>query len=373
MSQLEQFMTSGDLPPSRHSAPGLRIVLGIVVVLVVGALVALGFIVLRGSQGADDYAGSGTGSVSVVIKSGSTLTQMGQVLAKADVVKSSAAFVAAAAGNPRSSSIGPGKYTMRAQMSGASAVDLMLDPASHAGSRLVLPEGLRLTQTVQAASEASGIASKEFTAVLENPKNLGLPTWAKNRPEGFLFPATYALTGEDTATSLLTSFVKRFNQASAGLNLEANAAKIGRTPYQVLKVASLLQAEGSPADFAKVARVIYNRLDKGMPLQLDSTVSYALGKIDIQLNAQELKTDSPYNTYINTGLPPTPINSPGEDAIKAALNPEQGDWLYFVTVDPVTRETKFTSSYQKFLKFKAQFQANLDAQKGSATASPNAS
>jgi UPF0755 protein len=108
-------------------------------------------------------------------------------------------------------------------------------------------------------------------------------------------------------------------------------------------------------------------------LQLDSTVSYALGKTDIQLNEQELKTDSPYNTYLNTGLPPTPINSPGEEAIKAALNPAEGDWLYFVTVDPTTHDTRFTSSYQKFLKLKAQFQANLDAQKGSAAPSPNAS
>ncbi len=373
MSQLEQFMTSGDLPPSRHSSSGLRVVLGIVVVLVVGALVALGFVVLRGSQGVDDYAGDGTGSVTVVITSGSTLTQMGQLLAKADVVKSSAAFVAAASGNPKSTSIGPGKYTLRAQMSGASAVELMLDPASHAGSRLVLPEGLRLTQTVQAASEASGLAAKEFTAVLKDPKDLGLPAWAKNRPEGFLFPATYSLTGDETATSLLTSLVSRFKQASTSLNLEAGAADIGRTPYQVLKVASLVQAEGTPADFGKVARVIYNRLDKDMPLQLDSTVSYALGKTDIQLNEEELKTDSPYNTYINTGLPPTPINSPGEEAIMAALNPEQGDWLYFVTVDPITGETKFTSSYQKFLKLKAQFQANLEAQKGSAAASPSAS
>lgn len=373
MSQLEQFMTSGDLPPSRHSAPGLRIVLGIVVILVVAALVALGFVVLRGSQGADDYAGDGTGTVSVVITSGSTLTQMGQILAKADVVKSSAAFVEAAAGNPKSSSIGPGKYTLRSQMSGASAVALMLDPASHAGSRLVLPEGLRIKQTVEAASAASGVAPKDFDAVLADPGDLGLPSWAKNRPEGFLFPATYDLTGEETATSLLTSLVKRFNQASASLNLEGSAAKIGRTPYQVLKVASLVQAEGVPADFAKIARVIYNRLDKGMPLQLDSTVSYALGKTDIQLNEQELKTDSPYNTYMNTGLPPTPINSPGEEAIKAALNPADGDWLYFVTVDPTTRDTRFTSSYQKFLKLKAQFQANLEAQKGSAAPSPSAS
>lgn len=373
MSQLEQFMTSDDLPPSRHSGPRLRIVLGVVLVLVVAAAAALGFAVLRGSGGADDYSGEGSGSVAIVISAGSTLTQMGKVLANADVVKSSAAFVAAADANPKSSSIGPGRYTLRSQMSGASAVALMLDPASHTGSRLILPEGLRLTQTVQAAAEASGLPRKDFQAALAAPQDLGLPAWAKNRPEGFLFPATYDLSGDETATSLLTTFVTRFKQSSASLNLEGASAKIGRTPYQVLKVASLLQAESRPDDFAKVARVIYNRLDKGMPLQLDSTVSYALGKVNISLSEQELKTDSPYNTYTNTGLPPTPINSPGEAAIQAALNPEPGNWLYFVTVDPTTGETRFTSSYQKFLKFKAMFQAALAAQKGSASPSPSAS
>lgn len=372
MSQLEQFMTGQDLPPSRHTTPALRIVLAVVVVLVLIAGLALGFFALRGSGGIDDYEGSGTGTVSVVIKSGSTLTQMGSVLAQADVVKSASAFVAAAETNPKATSISPGRYTLRSQMSGASAVALMLDPQSHAGSRLVLREGLRLTQTVQAAADASGIPVKDFDAALAAPAELGLPDWSKNRAEGFLFPATYNLTGEESATSLLASFVKRFNQSSASMNLEAGAAKIGRTPYQVLKVASLVQAEGTPSDFAKVARVIYNRLDKGMPLQLDSTVSYALGKVDIQLNADELKTDSPYNTYINTGLPPTPINSPGEEAIQAALNPEPGDWLYFVTIDPITRDTRFTSSYEKFLKLKAKFQAAMEAQKGKASASPSA-
>jgi len=114
-----------------------------------------------------------------------------------------------------------------------------------------------------------------------------------------------------------------------------------------------------PNDFAKVARVIYNRLDAEMPLQLDSTVSYALGINDILLNEEQLSTESPYNTYLNAGLPPTPINSPGEAAIDAALAPASGKWLYFVTVDPEAGITKFTKSYDKFLQLKAQFQANL--------------
>jgi UPF0755 protein len=123
-------------------------------------------------------------------------------------------------------------------------------------------------------------------------------------------------------------------------------------------VASLLQAEAQPKDFAKVARVIYNRLDKDMRLQLDTTVLYALGRSGTHLSPDELQTDSPYNTYKNKGLPPTPIDSPGQQAINAALHPAKGNWLYYVTTNLKTGETKFTNSYQEFLQFKRELKAN---------------
>jgi UPF0755 protein len=107
---------------------------------------------------------------------------------------------------------------------------------------------------------------------------------------------------------------------------------------------------------------VYNRLEAKMPLQFDSTVSYALGLDELQLSADQLDTDSPYNTYKVTGLPPTPINSPGESALEAALSPAKGKWLYFVTVNPDTGETKFARSYEKFLRLKAEYRAFLDAQ-----------
>ena len=109
----------------------------------------------------------------------------------------------------------------------------------------------------------------------------------------------------------------------------------------------------------KAAAVVYNRLDDGMPLQFDSTVSYALGITELQLSAEQLETESEYNTYQNTGLPPTPINSPGEAALEAALDPAKAKWLYFVTVNPDTRETKFARDYDRFLKLKSQLQEYL--------------
>lgn len=139
----------------------------------------------------------------------------------------------------------------------------------------------------------------------------------------------------------------------------ARARDAGRDPYEVLIVASLVQAEVLPSDFTKAAAVVYNRLAQDMPLQFDSTVSYALGITELQLNAEQLATDSPYNTYQVKGLPPTPINSPGEAAIEAALAPAKAKWLYFVTVDPVTRETKFARTYDRFLKLKKEYQQNI--------------
>ncbi len=292
MSQLQPFLTSDELPPSRNRGSWGKTVVGVIVVLVIAGLAFGAVNLVRGSSG-NDAAATATASPSAEAK------------------------------------------------------------------KLVVTEGLRLSETVNVAAQDTGLPKADFQLALQSPRALGLPAWAKGRPEGFLFPATYDVAGNETADEVLGRMVKRFNQASADLDLENRARKRGMTPYQVLTIASILQAEVAPQDFAKVARVIMNRLDANMPLQLDSTVNYVLGIRESVLNEDQLATKSEYNTYLVEGLPPTPINSPGADAIDAALNPAKGDWLYFVTVDPETQNTKFTNSYEKFLKFKEQFLANV--------------
>jgi UPF0755 protein len=333
----------------------------VLIVLVLGGVAWGALTIVRATSGTDDFPGPGSGAVTVVVNKGDSLTAMGSTLAEAGVVKTSDAFVLAASANEDATRIGPGTYTLKRQMSGDGAVSLMLDPLSRAASRLVLPEGLRLTQTLEAASAATTIPVSEFEAVLQEPTQLNLPDWSNGRPEGFMFPATYDLTGDETARSLLRAFVKRFDQASADTDLVTRAAEIGRTPYEILIIASLLQGEGIPNDFAKIARVVYNRLDADMPLQFDSTVAYGLGITELQLSQAQLDSASPYNTYVVKGLPPTPINSPGDAAIEAALNPAQGKWLYFVTVNPDTKETKFAKSYERFLVLKRQYQQYLES------------
>lgn len=361
MGSLDDLLSTDPLPPSRHrSGIGRALALALVVLVLVG--VSWGALtIVRSSSGSDDYPGPGSGAVTIVVNKGDSLTAMGATLAEADVVKTSDAFVLAASANEDATTIGPGTYTLKKQMSGDGAVSLMLDPLSRAASRLVLPEGLRLTQTLEAASSATTIPVAEFEAVLQEPSQLNLPAWSDDKPEGFMFPATYDLTGDETAQSLLRSFVKRFDQASADTDLVTRAAQIGRTPYEILIIASLLQGEGVPNDFAKIARVVYNRLDADMPLQFDSTVAYGLGVATLNLSQEQLDSATPYNSYVVKGLPPTPINSPGDAAIEAALNPAKGKWLYFVTVNPDTKETKFARSYEKFLVLKREFQDYLES------------
>lgn len=349
-----------------------------ILVLAVVAVVAVAGWYLWGrffGNSHDDYQGEGSGSVMVVVDPGNTVTDIAKTLAAADVVASPQAFIEATKGDPRANTIAPGAYDMRLQMSGAAAFERMLDPTARVESEVVLPEGLRIDQTVKRTSAATGIPEDELFAILKDPaQGLVLPDWAPNtgdlRAEGFLFPATYTFPTDIAALPLLQTYVDRFNESAAQTGIADAQAKVGYSPYDVLIIASLIQAEGNTDDFGKVSRVIYNRLNpqtwggtSGL-LQLDATLNYANRSSKLNLSDAELQKDGPYNSYTRPGLPPTPINSPGEAAIAAALNPEAGDWLYYVTVNPDTGETKFTNDYNQFLSYKAEFKSWCDANPG---------
>jgi len=191
---------------------------------------------------------------------------------------------------------------------------------------------------------------------------LNLPSFAKGHPEGYLFPATYDIQPNTPPLKVLQDMVTRFDQEAASIGLPAAAAHAELTQSDVIIVASLIQAEGRrQSDLPKIARVIYNRLNSSpqIPLQLDSTVMYALHRYGIIATAQQIKVKSSYNTYLHAGLPPGPIDSPGAAAIRAALHPAHGTWMYFVTVDPKTGLTKFTSSFAQFQQFRAELESNI--------------
>ncbi|HZC26972.1 MAG TPA: endolytic transglycosylase MltG, partial [Actinopolymorphaceae bacterium] len=185
-----------------------------------------------------------------------------------------------------------------------------------------------------------------------------LPSYAKGRPEGFLFPATYDIDPGTTAASILHEMTGRYADVEKKLGLVAGAHNLHRSPLEVVTVASLVEAEARrPEDYGRIARVIYNRLGDDRRLQLDSTVHYAINTYTRpSTTAKERANPSPYNTYVHAGLPPGPINSPGERALNAALHPTPGTWLYFVTVNPDSGLTKFATTFTQHDAFVAEFQ-----------------
>lgn len=306
-----------------------------------------------------DYDGTGTGTVRVTITQGASAKRIGSSLLDAGVVASQRAFVQAAQSDPRSRSIAPGTYALAQRMSAEAALARLLDPAARITAKVVVREGATVRSVAQEITTKAGIPAPEVAAALANPSTLGLPSYAGGQLEGFLYPATYDTDPGDSASDVLRQMVSAFTTAATDLNLERRAAQQGLTPQQVVTIASLAQAEvADPADFPKVSRVIRNRLAQGIPLQFDTSVVYALGGVTRPLTLKDLQVDSPYNLYRNKGLPPGPISSPSREALEAALSPARGPWIYFVTTNPTTGETKFTDSYQEFLRYKAEFKAN---------------
>jgi UPF0755 protein len=368
MSNLDILQQMSEPPNSGHRAvkpkkkPYVKIL-----VLVISLTCIIAFAVpkvLAQFDGPPDFPGPGSGSISVKIEPGETLAQIGNSLKSLGVVASVDGFIAAANSNPESQNIAPGIYNLLSEMKSSDAISALLNPANRMVTEVVIPEGRRAAWILDTLATTTGLPLAEFEAAVANASNLGLPSYANGNVEGFLFPATYEFAPDVTADQIIAEMIGRFNAEAELINLEARAAEMGRSPYDIVTVASLLEVEGHPRDFTKVARVVYNRLAEPMRLQFDSSVNYGLGKTDVILTTELLETDTPYNVYLRDGLPPTPISNPGAQALEAALNPEAGDWLYFITVDLNTQETKFTNSYSEFLIYKDEFLAYCNANDG---------
>ncbi|NHC13986.1 endolytic transglycosylase MltG [Motilibacter deserti] len=325
---------------SRSSAIAVVVSLVVVLGLLGGAFLGVRALVdgvdLAGST-ADDFAGPGSGTVLVEVHEGDTSSKIGRTLKAEGVIKTVGAFVDAATENVESKSIQPGFYNLRKEMAAADALTLMLDPTSRAEKKVTVPEGLRVTEILPILVKKTGIARAKFNAALKSPK-LGLPDYADGNPEGFLFPATYTVAPDATALSVLQQMVKRFNQAAKEVNLDGHPLE----PYDLVKIASILEKEvNNEADFGKASRVIYSRLEQGITLGMDSTIVYHFD--NKRITDDMLAADTPYNTRRFQGLPPTPISNPGEATLRAAANPPEGPWLYFITIDE-SGKTLFTTN-----------------------------
>jgi UPF0755 protein len=342
-------------PPTRSRSRRGTIVVLVAALVLVGAM-AGAFAALKGivhKPGITDYPGPGSGSVTVVITPNSSLGQIGSTLATEGVVATRTAFVTAANENAKASTIAPGTYQLLSHMKASDAVNYLIGTAHRVSTHVVVPEGFEADQVLQALAKTGKFTMDDLRVAARNVQGLGLPTWSNGHLEGFLFPATYDFEPGTTAQQALTLMINRFGTASKAVQLESKATALKMSPYDILIIASIVEREGKNAgDYGKIARVIYNRLAKDMPLQMDSTINYTKDVRKVRLSLDDIADDTPYNTYKHKGLPPTPIANPGDVSLRAALEPTPGPWLYFVAFPDGT--TKFATRYADFIALKKQ-------------------
>lgn len=309
----------------------------------------------------DDYEGTGGEPVVVEVLPGTSTTQIANQLVEEDVIKSSRPFIREA--EEQEASFQARTYSMRSQMSAAAAVEAMVNPES--APQVVIPEGLALVE-IQARMVESGMAEDDVTAAIDEktPADYGLDVDAPNL-EGYLFPATYDVRPGATAEAVVQEMVDRTAHELDDADIALDEA------HELLTLASLVEIE-SPADpevRRKVARVFLNRMGDDSEtnglLQSDATIAYIHGaRDDLTTTAEEREDDNPYNTYMHPGLPPGPVNSPGREAVDAAMDPADGDWQYFVAVDPDTGETRFAETYEGHLENVEQYREWLRGRSG---------
>ena len=345
------------------------------------AVVVLGPKLFGGPKLPSDFTGEGKEDIVIEVNPGDSGSVIAQNLVEKGVIADVGMFISAASGNAELAAIQPGFYKVRTEIPAATAVKTLIDPASRVG-KLVIPEGKQLDDITAVGSgvvnpgifsliadascvDLNGtetcVSAADLKAAAEEGtlQSLNVPDWAiqgadvmgqsHRRLEGLIAPGTWNIDPSASAKEILAKLIGQSCEGYVKGGILDAAKGLNMSPYQVLIVCSLVQKEAQPADFAKVARVIYNRLASDYDwLEFDSTVNYPLDRQEVATTDQDRKTKTELNTYAMPGLPATPICSPGADALAAAENPEAGDWLYFVTIDS-DGTTLFTSDYQEHL------------------------
>ena len=327
-----------------------------------GALAAIGaltltlhFVRIPGNSAPDFPCGNSSQvTANIHIAAGESGSEIAQSLFRAGVVKSAESYFRVAVENIRSQRVAPGNHQVETRLCATEALDQLLDSSRITGL-INIAEGAWVSEILPQLYAAKFSPSEVSQALKKVAKPVGFSSI-----EGLLFPAQYSFATGTSATDALQSMINRSKLEMEKAGLFTSKEKF--SPQQLLIIASLVQAEGNPDDFSKISQVIRNRLSKGMPLQFDSTVHYVKkSRGSVFLSTQSTLINSPYNTYRRYGLPPGPINNPGADALRAAVNPSPGDWLYFITVAPF--DTRYTSDINQFNEWKIEYKKNLRAGK----------
>ena len=321
---------------------------------VVLAVAVIGFLdlVKPGTSQAPDFEclSRDLGSVNIDVLAGESGASIASKLAENGVVKSSQSFFRVAVADPRAASIAPGVHQIDLEICASDALDQLLD-SKRIANLIAINEGAWVSEIKIRLAEL-GFSESEIQSGFAGVK---IPDGFKSL-EGLLFPSQYSFASETPLSEIIESIISRGLEEMKVAGISEGSERFSAA--ELLTIASLIQAEADPEDYAKVSQVVRNRLKVGMPLQFDSTVHYIKAvRGSVFLSTQSTLLKSPYNTYRNYGLPPTPINNPGILAMQAAVNPVAGDWLYFITVAP--GDTRFTSSFSQFSDWKVLYKKNL--------------
>lgn len=322
------------------------VMLGAIALMVGGAFFVIRPLLEPQETAVQDFPGPGSGSVEVVVAEGDSGAVIGAELVDKGVVATAQAFITAFNANPAASGIQPGTYQLQLEMRAADAVLALLDANNRSDTRITVNEGWRASQIYERIASVMEVDLAEVeTAAAE----LSLPAEAEGNPEGWLYPLTYVIGEDDTPQDVLQRMVDRMVQELDSLGVPEGERQ------DLLNKASIVEAEMNYApDRPKVARVIENRLlgcSGDGTIGMDTTLAYGLNTPAYLITSEQWRSDHPYNTRPGStpGLPPGPIANPSTESIQAALNPEAGDWCYFVTVDPSADppDTRFTASYEE--------------------------
>lgn len=290
----------------------------------------------------EDWPGPGEGSVVFSVEDGQGAVEIGDRLVKANVIRSQALFTSTVAANNKI--LYPGTYQLKRHMATIDVVNILADYRK-AGGFLEVRAGDRVRDVITRAAAFSKIDQGEFNTIVNNGGSGILPSYAHGSFEGWLEPGSYNVHSMKSAKEILSAMVaKRIKK------LDSLGVAQGEQRQRILTIASIVEAEVNKTEYyGKVARVVENRLAANMPLGMDSTVAYGAGVAPAKITQAMLdNANDPYNTRIHKGLPPTPISSPSDKAIEAAMNPPAGKWLYFVTTNLTTGETKFADNEHDF-------------------------
>jgi UPF0755 protein len=324
----------------RRLAPWIALVVILAVIGIPGYYV---YSLYQAKYHPPDYSGAGVApAVDVVVPQGATASSLAPALVTDNVVASTRAFILAAEHSTDATGLEPGTYKLNTHMQATLAFSALLNPKNRVQLTVTIPEGKRVAQVIATLASTMHLPVSDFESIVDNPPaSLGLPSYAKAnvsgfhgigyKVEGYLWPATYDIQPHETPLQVLQAMVAKYNQEAQQQNFSSAANARSLSMEQLMIEASIVQAEaGTASQMPKIARVIENRFNVPMPLQFDSVLEYGLDKFAVNIQDSWAQIPGPYNDFLNSGLPPTPISNPGLEAINAVLHPASGNWLYFL-------------------------------------------